>query len=258
MSSILEFLWSALRNWSVWVTGTGIVGVLLFLLGLLERRRNRPLAWKTYALVLFSVFWFFGTFAAWHDSQKNLRQVIDQRGADTSSLGVCNADLQTQTALKESWQSRYGDQQKTINSLLAPQLQTQSALNNCVVSLGKANPIISTDIGVTAINAAWQSKSTFLGNDVTFFSVIVVSTNHRMNAEGTLQCAKPFTPESAPTLRLEHSGISGTGNFRKISDSEYYLKNNDTASEWDAVNPLYMVITSKEKSVGPCSFSLAQ
>ncbi len=264
MGSALEFLWTAFRDyWKVWVTGTGTVGFFLFGLGLFERHRGKSLNWKIYTAILFCTFWFLGTFSAWHDSQKNLRLVIQQREHDTSSLGSCTSNLRLQTALKESWQERFADQQKTINALQGPELQQQATINSCVVSLGKTNPFISTKTSVVAFDVASSIKpSAFkLGSPtVTYFIAIVISTNRRTNFSGRLNCSYPFKIDSSPQVsaRESNSGMYGTGSFTVVSDKEYVLANADTGGLWDAADPVYLTGESNTKVIGPCTFNLSQ
>jgi hypothetical protein len=148
-TSLLRFIWVSFREyWGVWVTGTGLMGLLLFLLNLMQNVSGWKMKPRHYLIVLFCTFWFLATFSAWRDADRNLQSVIAQRTKDTGDLGKCSGNLQTQTALKESWQERYADQQKTINAFQGPQFQQQATLNSCVVSLGKLNPIVNTNTGV--------------------------------------------------------------------------------------------------------------
>jgi hypothetical protein len=230
------------------------MGLLLFLLNLMQNVSGWKMKPRHYLIVLFCTFWFL----AWRDADRNLQSVIAQRTKDTGDLGKCSGNLQTQTALKESWQERYADQQKTINAFQGPQFQQQATLNSCVVSLGKLNPIVNTNTGVTIFSVASETSSSILGSTKTYFLGIVISTNRRVNPEGTLKCAKAFEPHGNPAMAFRHSGMMGGGEARKISDSEYYLKDPETVAEWDAVTPMYLVATSTNESIGPCSFALQQ
>jgi hypothetical protein len=225
VDGIFGFLWTAFFDyWKSWVTGTGIVGFLLFLLSWYERHRKKTVSRKTYVAVLFCPFWFFGTFSAWHDAQKNLKSVILQREKDTGDLGICTSNLRTESTLKVSWQDRFADQQKVINSLQSPQLQQQATLNSCVVSLGKMNPIVNTKPGVVVIQVATETKPPIVRFGLptkTYWYAIVLSINKRINFAGRLKCShqfKPGIPEmSLRVLVWECPGLECPGRSRMLS-----------------------------------------
>ena len=111
MSTFLRFVWVAfVQYWGVWVTGTGITGLLLWLLSFAQNITGRKMKIRHYIIVLFCVFWFLATFSAWHDADKNLSLVTQQRAADTGNLGICRSDLRVS-------QTRTGDLQTQINGL---------------------------------------------------------------------------------------------------------------------------------------------
>lgn len=262
MNDMLGFLWTAFFDyWKLWVTGTGIVGFGLFLISMFERHRGRVLGWKIYGAVLFCAFWFFGTFSAWHDSQKNLHNVIQQRGQDTSDLGRCAAHLQTESALKTSWQERYADQQKTINSFQAPQLQQQATLNSCVVSLGKLNPTITRQVSVITIPIGMREASSnkmvgLFAPHKTYVMELIVTTNEtQARPNGDLKCGNAFNIDSPPQLPiLSTMAMVGGSIPQRISDREYAIRVENTGSEWGPNSPIYMGISSKSENIGKCTF----
>jgi hypothetical protein len=263
MTDILDFLWTAFRQyWGVWVTGTGTVGLLFFGLGVFERKRGRAVTWKTYLAVLFCVFWFLGTFSAWHDSQKNLHVVIDQRAQDNSNLGACRADLQTQRALIGSWQERFADQQKTINALQSPQLQQQATINSCVVSLGKMNPKVRESIVVIPISLFVSDPKTgrlvgqFYPHKVYSTELIITTNEVEPRFHGTLRCDNPFTPVNAPQLpRSTQTVMTTTAPPSRISDREYEISTSASGVEWGPSYPAHMRITTEAEDPGNCTFA---
>jgi hypothetical protein len=263
MGDILDFFWTAFRDyWKVWVTGTGTIGFCLFVFTLVERRRGRPVSWKTYTSLLFCMFWFFGTFSAWHDSQKNLRLVIRQRESDTGELGSCKANLQTQNALVKSWQDRFTDQQKTINALQAPQLQQQATINSCVLSLGKMNPILRKQVSVIpiAVGTKDAASNRFVGPFTphkVYLEELIIATNViEERPIGDLRCDNAFNFESAPQLPLL-GGMAMVGSSipQALSDKEYLIRIFNTGSEWGPNSPIYVMVSSITETLGKCTFT---
>lgn len=130
MPEMLRFFYIALREyWITWVTGTGLVGFSLWMLNLYDKRRSetgrKPMSWRTNALILFCTFWFLATFSAWHDADKNLTSVIQQRSKDNGNFAICKSDLKTEGALKNVYQTQASNMQALVN-------ESQATLNACV------------------------------------------------------------------------------------------------------------------------------
>jgi hypothetical protein len=113
--SLLKFAWIAFREyWGVWVTGTGLMGLLLWMLNYLQAVAGWKLRPRHYFIVLFCIFWFLATFSAWHDADRNLQSVIAQRSDDTSRLGTCKADLKSRACNRSSFRGRRRWQHPTL------------------------------------------------------------------------------------------------------------------------------------------------
>ncbi len=83
MSTFFRFVWIAfVQYWGVWVTGTGLVGLALWGLSFAQDITGWKMKPRYYLILLFCVFWFLATFSAWHDSDKNLILVTQQRAQD--------------------------------------------------------------------------------------------------------------------------------------------------------------------------------
>jgi hypothetical protein len=68
---LLRFIWIAFGEYfGVWVTGTGIVGILLWILNYVQGTTGKQMKPRYYATILFCTFWFLATFSAWHDADK--------------------------------------------------------------------------------------------------------------------------------------------------------------------------------------------
>ena len=87
---------------------------------------------RTNLIILFCFFWFLATFSAWHDADKNLRFVEKQRQQDVGDLGTCRTDLRATESSVDFFQ-------KQANVELSNFGLQQSALDACVVALGKTN-----------------------------------------------------------------------------------------------------------------------
>jgi hypothetical protein len=90
-----------------------------------DRVRKHPVSLRTNLLILFCAFWFLATFSAWHDADKNLTLVEQQRAVDTSKLASCTSDLTAKSGLVELYQSQLTAQQTMFNSV-------QGTLSECV------------------------------------------------------------------------------------------------------------------------------
>ena len=264
MAEILQFLWTAFRAyWAAWVTGTGTVGLMLFVLSAFERKRGRSVSWRLYAAILFCVFWFLGTFSAWHDSQKNLKAVIEEKTGYVSSLGSCESNLSIQAAKTASWQDRFADQQKTINALQGPQLQQQATINSCVVSLGKMNPIITRKESVILVPYATKDANSsrlvnsLFPNKVYLAKLLIITNVAEIRPTGRLRCEQPFDVTSSPEtlVAIASGGIFGMGAHKAISDREYDISVNNTGAIWDPTSPVLMDVSSATPTLGTCRFT---
>lgn len=147
LRDLLRFLWTAfIDHWATWVTGTGFVGLLLWALNYFERVRGTPMKLRTNVLILFCTFWFFATFAAWHDADKNLDAAKTHSTQDAKDLDSCKGDLKAETGRAEILdsqlhitQSNFNTQTKTLSNQQQTMDSQQGAMNSCVIALGKAN-----------------------------------------------------------------------------------------------------------------------
>jgi len=248
MDEILRFLWTAFFDyWKTWVTGTGIIGFGFFLLHLYERNRGKTMTPKKYGMVLFCSFWFFATFSAWHDAQKNLRNVIGQREKDTSNLGECNSDLRAERVLTSSWQGRFSDQQKVINDFQGPQLQQQATLSTCVVALGKVN----SPEPIRIMNRVMPIEK--LPNTVhstTEAGVLIAETNRRIAAfSGKIVCPQPFFVQQ---IALLQGAMSQSPSYQQ-KPGQTVLAMDFSGSAWDTQQPLVAFVAGDKLDVMRCA-----
>jgi hypothetical protein len=250
MSEFINFLWVAFHDYFlVWLSGGGVIGAILIGIALWERHRGVPMRKTIYFSILAIALVVCATFSAWHDSQKNLKAVIEQRSVDTSKLGTCTSDLQNQKTLTISWQDRFADEQKSINALQAPQLQQQSTINSCVLSLGKMNPIVHRVVRVIVMPFSIRDKF--------YYSEMIITTNqNEPQASGDLRCDNDFeinSPPSLPAIAGKNfvGGIAAT----KISDHEYLLSLQTLASYWGPTTPILLPIRTTTEERRGCIFT---
>jgi hypothetical protein len=261
ITSAMKFLWIAFRQyWGVWVTGTGLVGLLLWGLSFAQTMTGWKIRAKHYAVVLFCVFWFLATFSAWHDADKNLSNVINQRSHDVSDLGTCRGDLKLQTGLFELLKSQVVQQQSTINTAQSSLNKQQGTVNTCVVSLGRMNPRVTRETRVIAIPVAImdpESKRTvgIFALRKAYLSVLVLTTNQvEERSQGDLNCTNPFKIESAPELPMRADSAMIAPSFpEKINEHEYIVRVSNTGSEWGPTTPMYLRVSGVDETVGRCT-----
>ena len=158
-SQFLQFLWVSFRQyWAVWVTGTGTVGLFLFLFGFTERLRGSQVSKRTYIVVLAVTFWVLATFCAWHDSQNNLAAVERQRADDNGKLNQCTSDLRFSNFSSETWKQQSGTSQAAFNSLQTTLGGTQGAVNTCAVELAKRGQPVPERILLRWANVVSDSR----------------------------------------------------------------------------------------------------
>jgi hypothetical protein len=188
--------------------------------------------------------------------------VAGEKSSIASDYGRCQNNAQIEAAYTRGLEQSNLNQRQTVDDQRKQNMNQQNAVNNCVVSLGKMNPLINTRTGVVTIQVATETKPPIgrFGSSIkTYWYAIVLSANKRINFAGRLKCSHQFKANAPQmSLRESGSGMFGTGLSRSISDSEYVLSNADTGGVWDAADPVYLVATSSEADIGPCTFTLPQ
>jgi hypothetical protein len=189
-SDFLNFINATFNNWATWVTGTGIIGLLLFVIGVIERRLQRQMRWPLYSAVLFCSFWFFATFSAWRDANGNLATVVGQRAADNSSWNTCKSDLKLANFQAETWKLLGARQQETINGQQRFFNGQQRAIDSCVLALAKTGTpaaSISTELAYLTPMNQQPGQGDQIG------AVIAQSDKRIVSESLLLTCNSPFT-----------------------------------------------------------------
>lgn len=254
MHDVLRFLYIALREyWITWVTGTGIVGFILWLINLIDKRRSqqgdKSMTWRTNIAILFCAFWFLATYSAWHDADKNLRQVISDRAIDVGNLNICRSDLKTSNALLAQSSGYLSHQQTTIDAIQTAFNNQQDSVNKCVVALGKMNPIINTHISVAAVKVASndQAKERFYG--------LAIMTNRKLEPRGILKCNDPFRLSSISLSAMQNPVFVPNNTLERVNDREYSIGINYTPALWIEGNPIMAAAATNSEDDLHCTFS---
>ncbi len=257
VTSLLRFIWIAFREyWGVWVTGTGLVGLSLWGLSFTQNITGWKMRPRHYIIVLFCVFWFLATFSAWHDADKNLTSVIQQRAQDVSDLSSCRGDLKTADALLEQAKAQNIQQQGTINSLQTSFNSQQGAVNNCVVSLGKMNPLVNAKINALPLYIATQRGKDRFGLPTSkYLFALIIMTNRTLEPIGDLKCDNAFSPSTPRLTTQATSAMVAPSAPVLINDHEYEIRVSNTGASWTDENPIFMSAFSPSPILGKCSFT---
>jgi hypothetical protein len=218
-NDLLHFVDAAIHNWALWVTGSGTVGLFLFLISLLERKRQSQVNWRFYAGVLFCTFWFLATFSAWRDAHGNLSTVIQKRAEDNSSWNTCKSDLKLANFQAETWKVLGARQQETINGQQRFFNGQQRAIDSCVLALAKTGTpttSILTELAYLTPTTQQPGRGDQIG-------AVVAQSDKRIVSEALLlTCNSPFTlinanvAQSGENQRSENSAAQITASSAVI------------------------------------------
>ena len=230
-----------IKYWGVWVTGTGVTGLLLFLLSLAQNVTGWKMKPRHYLIVLFCVFWFLGTFSAWRDADKNLTYVIERRSRDVGDLGTCRSDLRVSQTRTQDLQTQIDRLEATINSdqtvIAGAQKgvnEAQSSVNTCFISLGKANipPQLIISNHVSAIREAPHGYHV---------GIIVAETNRRISSfAGVFHCEQSgFKLAQVEILQ----GMASLSPAYTESPTQNEVALDFYNSSWDIGQPIVAVVS---------------
>jgi hypothetical protein len=236
-------------------------GIASFILATVSAVKKKPVVAKW--------FWVAGAIClvaacdgAWQDEHRNSQVMAQEKSSIASDYGRCQSNAQIEAAYMRGLEQSNLNQRQTVDEQRKQNMNQQNAVNNCVVSLGKMNPLINTKIGAVAIQVATETKPPairFGSPIVTYYYAIVLSANRRLNFSGRLKCAGSFKANAPQvTLKEASNGFFGSGNAAPVSDREYILTNSDTGGVWDSTDPVYIVASSSNADINPCIFTLPQ
>jgi len=222
-----------------------------------ERWRKVSVSLRTYfvVFVIFALPW--SCFLAWQDEHRNTQQVIDQKSAAFSQLNLCVQDRRVENAYKLGLEGQLLNQRQTIDSEATSVSKQQEAINSCVVSLGKMNPIINRKVTALALQYGPQQVTDNSGRKVYVFAIVVL-TKSRLEPKGSLRCEHDFDLATTPDLasgKEVNVSINTKPRSVRVSSREYSIAINSASIYWDSEHPIYVTAVSVDDTLGDCSFT---
>ena len=235
-------------------------GIASFLIAVYETAKNRSLTARW--------FWGIGLVCvlvaadqAWQDEHRNTEKVKSEKSAAVAASNTCAQNAQIAQAYSRGLEGSNRSVQDELDHEQGLISSQQSDISQCVISLGKLNPKIREEIGITVIPyGTVDPDGHFIGPNAllkTFLSVLLVTTNEtELRFHGDLKCDNAFKIISVPHV----PGTSQTAMVidaapNPISESEYEISASTEGTDWSPAHPAYMQISSKDQSLGKCSFT---
>lgn len=207
------------------------------------------------------VFWTIGAICllvafdmSWKDEHKNTQTVISEKAAEVSAKNSCFNDLKVLKTYVQGVELMNSTQRQTIDQQRDMNERQQSAVNSCVISLGKMNPVINTKIVV--LNLPVGGVKTNYYKEEQFYETLI-TTNTVTRPVGDLKCEKSFDPIDAPQIPVLSNGVVMVA-FNPavpVNDHEYHIRITNTGSDWGPNSPIYLRVKSNFSSLGKCSFT---
>ncbi len=225
-------------------------GIASFVLATVQAVKKHPLSEK--------LFWAAGAFClfaafdqAWQDEHRNTQVVAGERALESGARNVCEQDARIQQAYAKGLEANSFSERRTIDSMRQTFDKQQLAVNGCVVSLGKMNPVLTNRVEAYYIELGKK------GNADVF--EMLITTNHPERPSGRLRCGGAFDPMEAPALHVFGSGTITMLAFQspfKINDRAYDLRIVNTAGIWGPNTPIYFKFTTSDAAhLGECGFT---
>lgn len=235
-------------------------GIASFVLATVQAVRKSPLSAR--------IFWVVGALCllfafdqAWQDEHRNTQAVAVEKAAAVSSATSCIQDARVEQVYTKGLQSLNDSQRATIDNEQLVNGRQQSAVNSCVISLGKMNPIVNREISVIKIPVAMRDATSnrfvgmFTPHKVYVAELIITTNQTEARPVGDLRCQNSFSIDSDPQLpMLASTALTGGSAPQRISDREYGIRVFNTGSEWGPNSPIFMAVSSVSETVGSCTF----
>jgi hypothetical protein len=233
-------------------------GIASFIIAGIEAFRQKPLVARC--------FWIAGGVCllvafdqAWQDEHRNALAAIADKAAVTGLANSCAQDSRVAQTYLRGVEGLNFEQRQTIDNLELVNGKQQSAVNSCVVSLGKLNPRVNLKTAVLYIPVGSNISPGVgrLAPPVRLnVGVLVISTNQRTEPLGRLECTGPFNPSTPeiPMIKGQMASFNAGSSATRISDREYEIRVSQMGSEWGPTTPLYMLVQTTNESLGACTF----
>lgn len=222
----------------------------------------RPVS-KKWFLAASLICLFVACYQSWLDEHRNTTTVIGEKAVEAGANNTCQSDLRAENTFASGQESLINSQRQSIDQSQQTIGKQQTAVNTCVVSLGKMNPIVRREVHVILIPFGIRTKtstafiSRYASNpDKVYMEEIVITTNEdEVRASGYLRCDTAFELSGNPELPMISSGMLTTSPPQKISDREYRIEVSNTGSHWGPSTPIYFPIQSDSEMLGGCTFT---
>lgn len=227
--------------------------VLTVMLGVLQKYVfKRPLSVKEDVAILL-IFLFFACFQAARDEHRNTQIVIAEKSTAVGEQNSCLTDYRVEQAFSKGLQNMNNAQRTTIDNQTGLFAKQQGAINSCVVSLGKLNPVITERTTALAMPTPVRVQNT--GELLKNLFVIVILTNHKLEPRGRIKCNQPFSIYGFPSLHAETMTVAIMQSPpEQISDEEYGIWVRNSGAIWDDNNPIYFAARSSAENL-LCTFT---
>jgi hypothetical protein len=123
---------------------------------------------------------FVACYQGWLDEHRNTETVIAEKASEAGLKNSCLTDLRVESAFAKGQESMNGSQRQTLDRQQDTIGKQQTAVNSCVVSLGKMNPQVILRTTALYVLVASQTKpgiSRYAPPVTTAFGAIIISTN---------------------------------------------------------------------------------
>lgn len=207
---------------------------------------------------------FVACYQGWLDEHRNTETVIAEKASEAGLKNSCLTDLRVESAFAKGQESLNGSQRQTLDRQQDTIAKQQTAVNGCVVSLGKMNPIVRREIRVILIpfGIATKNSTSFVSRYASnpnklYMEEVVITTNEDMvRPSGYLRCNNDFEIAGNPELpMISDMAMVGTSAPVKVSDREYRIEVSNTGSHWGPSTPLYFPIRSSTEILAGCNFT---
>jgi hypothetical protein len=206
------------------------------------------------------IFWVIGALCllmafdqSWQDEHRNTQVVIVEKASEVGAKNSCFNDLRVQDAYVKGVESLNSSQRQTIDNQRNVNEKQQSAVNSCVISLGKMNPVINTKIVVLNVPIGEVTKH----YREAYYSEMIITTNRLIRPVGNLKCDKSFAPVDPPQVPTLWQGptMIGYAPAVSVSDHEYQIRITNTGGDWGPNSPIFFRVTSDFNNLGECTFT---
>jgi len=237
-------------------------GIASFVLATISAIKRKPVIerwfWIAGAICLIAAF-----DGAWQDEHRNTQTVIQEKATEASQKNSCLQDARVEQAYRVGLEGLNFDQTKTIDNQRDINAKQQTAVNSCVVSLGKMNPVVHREVRVIVIpygtaaknSGAFVSRFAKVPEKVYMAELIITTNEDEIRPSGYLRCNDAFEVAGLPQLPSIKGGMIAPAMPEHVSDREYKIDISDTGSYWGPSTPIYMPIRSDTEILAGCSFT---